>query len=1050
MRTPRQMRWILLLGSIFIHLATWAQERTVTGRVTDVKDGSALPGVGVLLQGTTRGAVTDVQGNYSIMVPETGAVLIFSMVGMKQQIMEVGAQTTVDVALAEETKNLSEVVVTALGIEKESKGIGYSATKVEGSEIVNSRETNMVSGLSGKVAGVQVISSAGVPGASAKIIIRGNKSFTGENQPLFVIDGVPMDNSTTETNPGDNPFNPLLEQTAYSNRGIDINPDDIESMAVLKGPAASALYGIRAGNGAIIITTKRGRKGMKPQITLSTSLDVAQVNKLPELNQKYSQGTYYAANDSSAYMPYDVGPDGLYGTADDVFGGVSSSWGPAISTLPGVKSHDNADEFFRNAYTWNNNLSIAAGNESSSVRFSVGRLTQNGIVPNTDFTRNSLRLTAQTDLGKKFNLFATANYVQSGGLRAQQGSNLSGVMLGLLRAPASFDLAAGYEQPQNGAMRTYFAAYDNPYWTVNKNTFKDNNNRFLGNFALTYNPLDWVKLTYRAGADMYSDQRKGHFAVGSNNTPAPTGEITENTLVHQEYYADLLISANKKIGQKTNVGLTLGNNINQITNQNTYARGRNLAIPNFYNLSNTSERYADESTTRRRSAAFFYDANVAYNSFIFFGTTGRYEYSSTFGPNQRAFFFPSANASVVLSELSQLKGIKSLSFLKIRAAVAQSANSPSPYSANSYYNQPFFTDGFTNGFSFPYQGVNGYGKSNVIGNTNLKPEVTTGTEFGLDIRFIEDRIKLDVTYYNQVSRNVLLQRPVAYSSGYAAFWDNGGEIENKGWEILLGLTPVKTENFVWDISTNYTKNENKVNKLVGTLEEFELETGFGNPAAYAALGQPYGALYGTTWERNDKGQLIIGDDGLPIQSVTLSNLGSAYPDWMMGIRNTFTYKGVTLSALLDIRSGGKIWNGTGARLNRLGASKASEDREKSFVIPGVKESDGTPNDIEISAFDYWSSYKGDAGAATENFIQDGSWVRLRELSLSYQIKKLPFLKEGQSIEITATGRNLWLSTDYTGVDPETSLTGAGSNIGGFDYFNMPNTKSYNFGLKFNL
>jgi len=1050
MRTNKHDIWLILLLCIIGHFPAWAQ-RTVTGKVTDAKDGSGLPGVGILLKGTTSGTSSDATGNFSLSVPETDAVLIFSMMGMKAKEIEVGAQTNINISMDEDVKNVKEVVVTAFGIEKETKGLGYSATKINGSELVNSRETNMVNGLAGKVAGVQVISSGGSPGASAKIILRGNKSFTGENQPLFVIDGVPMDNSTTETAGQDNPFNPLLEQVNYSNRGIDINPDDIENITVLKGPAASSLYGVRAGNGAIIITTKRGKKGQKPQITFSTSIDVAQVNKLPKLQKKYAQGYYDADSNQFYFDTYDPGADKLFGTNDDVSYGIPRAWGPTVSSL-GLKSTDNAKDFFRNAYTYNTNLSISAGNENSSVRLSIGRMNQNGIVPNTDFSRTSLRLTAQTDLGKKFTLFGTANYVQSGGLRAQNGSNLSGVMLGLLRAPVSFDLSKGYEQAENGAMRTYFVGYDNPYWTVNKNTFKDINNRFLGNFALTYDPLDWLKLTYRVGTDMYSDQRKGHFAVGSNNTPDPTGEITENTLLHQELYADLIATASRKFSEKFFGSLTVGNNMNQITNQNTYARGRNLAIPNFYNLSNTSDRYADESTTRRRSAAFYYDANVSYNNMYYLGVTGRYEYSSTFGPNQRAFFFPSVNGSIVLSEIKALKNFKNLSLLKVRAAVAQSANTPAAYSAFSYYNQPFFTDGFTNGLSFPYNGYNGYGKSNLIGNTGLKPEITTGTEFGADIRFFDDRLKLDVTYYNQVSTNVLLQRPIPYSTGHSAIWDNGGEIVNKGWEILLSGSPVKSKNFEWDISVNYTRNRNEVKRLIAGLKEFELETGFGTPAAYAAIGKPYGALYGTTWERNEKGELIIDDDpsnyGLPKQSVTVSNLGSAYPDWTAGIRNTFTYKNLSLSALLDIRQGGKIWNGTEARLNRYGASEQSQDREKTYIIPGVK-ADGTANDIAISAFDYFANYKGD-GAATEMNIQTGSWVRLRELSLAYLIKKIPFLKPGQTIEITATGRNLWLQTSYTGIDPETSLTGAGSNIGGFDYFNLPNTKSYNMGIKFNF
>ena len=345
--------WLILLLCLVGQLSAWAQ-RQITGKVTDAKDGSGLPGVGILLKGTTTGTSSDAQGNYTLSVPETDAVLIFSMVGMKKQVITVGAQTVIDVVLQEEVKDMKDVVVTAFGIERETKGLGYSATKIGGSEIVNSRETNMVNGLAGKVAGVQVISSGGSPGASSKIILRGNKSFTGENQPLFVIDGVPMDNSTSETSGQDNPFNPLLEQVNYSNRAIDINPDDIENVTVLKGPAASSLYGVRAGNGAIIITTKRGKKGQKPQITFSTTLDIAQVNKMPKLQMKYAQGNYIASIDSSEYVTYDPGPDNLFGTIDDGSGGVPRNWGPKISDL-GLKATDNVKDFFQTAYTYNTN-----------------------------------------------------------------------------------------------------------------------------------------------------------------------------------------------------------------------------------------------------------------------------------------------------------------------------------------------------------------------------------------------------------------------------------------------------------------------------------------------------------------------------------------------------------------------------------------------------------------------------------------------------------------------------------------------------------------------
>ncbi|SFC19300.1 TonB-linked outer membrane protein, SusC/RagA family [Flexibacter flexilis DSM 6793] len=990
--------------------------KTVTGKVTSALDGSPLPGVNVVVKGTTQGVISDVDGKYSIEVPSVGGTLVFSFVGMNTSEVAVGDNATINLAMETDIAQLSEVVVTALGIEREKRSVGYAVTQVGGSQLTNSRETNMVQALAGKVAGVQVMGGGGTPGASSKIILRGNKSF-GDNQPLFVIDGIPMDNSTDASNAGDNPYEPTLEQVNYSNRAVDINPNDIESMTVLKGPAAAALYGVRGGNGVIMITTKKGKFGQKTRVDINSSIDFSQVNKLPDLQTTYGQSD-----------------------------GSPQSWG-AKNTQAGV---NNAEKFFKTGVTTSNDVAITSGTEKNSYRLSVGHLHQDGIIPTTNFSRFTARLTAQSELRKDLTASTTVSFTNSGGRRAQQGSNASGVMLSLLRAPSSFDLLDAYNHPNaDGSQNNYWAGYDNTYWSLHHNPFKDNNKRLIGNISLNYTPMDWLKVTYRLGLDNYTDYRRGIYDIGAHNSAeVANGQITENYKRHLEIYSDLIISANKEFTEKIHGSLSLGNNINQRENSDLYSRGRGFSIDNFFNMNNAASFYSSQYDERIRSAAFFYDGNISYNNMLFIGSTGRQEYSSTFGPNRRHFFFASATGSFVFTELEAIKNSNITNFGKLRLSYARSANTPSAYDWIKYpYKQPSFADGYTNGFSLPYLGTNGYGHSNTIGNPDLKPEFTAGPEVGLEVNFLKDRIKADVTYYNQKTTDIILESPASPSSGYTAKLSNAATIVNKGWEISLSGTPVKTKDFDWTIDVNYTRNRNEVTALAKGVSEQELASGFEDARIFAIVGKPYGSIYGTKWQRDSNGKIIVGANGRPLKTTTLYDLGNPYPDFIMGIRNTFTYKDFKLSALLDIHQGGKMWNGTNARLNRFGvsAASASVDRSQMMVVDGVKE-DGSKNDIQITPQEYYTYYKGDLGAVEEN-VQDISWVRLREVSLGYTIRKIKYV---QAVDITFTGRNLWLKSNYVGMDPETSLTGAGSNYNGIDWFGMPNTKSYNIALHITL
>ncbi len=1043
---------------ILFQVALFAQSRAIKGTVKDSKTNETLPGVTVLVEGTTTATTTDAKGEYTINVEGEGKKLIISSVGYITQTVPAD-KDVIDIAFAVNTTLLKETVVTALGVSKEKKSLGYAISEVKGDELAKSGEQNVIQGLASKAAGIQVTGSGGTPGASSKITIRGNSTFTGENQPLIVVDGSPIDNGTNTVNSGDNPFNANLNGVNNSNRALDINPDDIESVTILKGPAAAALYGARAGAGAILYTTKKGKYKKGLGVTYGSSVEMQWVNKLPETQNKYAQGDWVGG--VPKYQTADPGPDNVYGTGDDVSGGTPRSWGPTIASL-GMQSHDNAKSFFQRGTTYTNNLSIDGGTDKTMYRLSLGNVNNKGIVPNTYLKRNTIRLNAEHKLSDKLTSGISISYANTRSQLPQNGSNLAGVMLGLLRAPASYDIT-DYKY-SNGFNKTYNAAYDNPLYTANENPFNQNVNRVYGNTYLNYHPLTWLDVTYRLGLDNYSDYSRQVYAVSSNGNDGGdrSGQINYNTLNSMTINSDLLLTARKNFGDNIHSSLTVGNNIFHSDYKSVFARGNTLSVPEFYNISNASTRYSNNGQTTRRTYAGFFDAAVDYKSMVFLGVTGRNEWSSTFGSKKNNFYYPGVNMAIIISEM--LKFPKWFSFAKVRAAYAESGISPSPYSSKTYYGTPIYTDGFTNGLTFPYLGNNGYAISNSIGSTALKPERVKGQEYGVDLRFFEGRLNLDVTYYSQKTIDILVARPVAPSSGFSSLFSNSGQMSNKGWEIMLTGTPVERKNFRWDIGVNWAKNTSKVLSLAEGVKEVSIESAFTSIGSYAIVGQPYGAFYGSKWQRNADGKLIIGANGLPVVDPISQNLGNPYPDWLAGIRNTLTYKKISFSFLWDIRKGGKIYNGTNMRMNNVGTSKESEAREQTYVIDGVKSAGKDPNTgLEIASTtantqvidgrNYFRNYLGDGlgtGSAAEYAIQDGGWVRLRDISLSYRLDLSGKVKYVQYLDFSVSGRNMLLFTKYKGVDPETSLTGAGSNLQGFDYFNNPGTKSIFFGIKLGI
>jgi len=993
-----------------------AQTTPITGTVVD-GNGESVIGASVVVKGTTIGTVTDIDGKFSLNVPADNNMLVFSLVGMKP--IEQRAAASMRVVMQEDSKILDEIIVTGLGIRKSEKGLGYSVSKISADDMVRSGESNVIQGLAAKTSGLMVTSSSGTPGASSKIVLRGYASFSGDNQPLIVIDGVPMDNNTNFFKAGDDPYNQTLAGVQTANRAIDLNPEDIESVSVLKGPAAAAIYGQAAGNGAIIYTTKKGKARKGLGIDYSSSVEFSNVSKLPKIQKRYGQGS-----------------NGKYSNQ------TSASWGEDL-TQTGSQIYDNIDDFFETGHTFINNLSIDGGGEKTTFRASINATNMTGIIPESEMNRYSVRLTSDTQLSNWLTVGGTMSYTNTKSTLMQNGSNTSGIMLTLMRMPVDFH-GKDYFDQDTQTQKSYLATYDNPFFSAKYNPFKEETDRFLGNMYTDIKLNDVFSVNWRVGLDAYSTTGRQIYAYDAkgNDYGDGTGQLNQSKYNYRNLYTDFLVKFNTHFGSEKqfNVAGLVGFNYNYKQGERTFERGRGLAIPGFYGFSGMKEHYLSDRNWYRDSKAIFADATIDYKSLVFLSMTARYEWSSTFGKDAGGFFYPKVDASYVFSHL--LGDDSVLNYGKVRVAYANVGISPLVYTDRMYYSAPFIADGMTSGFSFPYLGQSGYALNNVLTGKDLKPERNIGKEIGLDLRFLDGKLNLEGTFYNQTSKDLLIEQPLAPSSGFSANYINIGEIQNQGWEVTLSGEPIRTSNFSWNVAVNWSKNNSEVKKLAPGVDELSIGVGFVTPKSYAIVGQPYGVFYGTKFKRDNAGNLLINpESGLPTPDSQMQKIGDPNPDWLMNINNSFTYKDFTFSFLIDIRQGGDLWSGTVTSLHSLGKSKESGDREREYIIPGVYD-DGSVNNKPISASQYFGAgYKGYNGS--EMSIEDGSWVRVRAINLSYRFN---FLKKNPSfpvryLEVGTTLRNMILFTDYKGVDPETSMTGAGENLSGYDFFNNPGTKS---------
>ena len=1086
---------LIVMGSLNL----FAQTRIITGTVKD-SQGEAIIGASIIVKGTTIGTYSDGDGNFSLAVTPDAKVLLIRYLGMKSQEITLGSSNTLDVKMEEDVLGLDEVVVTAIGVSKEKKALGYSVQDVGGDALTQAGQSNALTALSGKVAGLSIIQSSGSPGSSVDIRLRGATSLTGDNSPLIVVDGVPLDNSQNFSGNPDDLSNNYLQSVNNSNRAVDINPDDIESVTVLKGPAATALYGISAANGALIITTKKGGKkvGGGVNVTYTTNLTFDKVNKLPALQSMYAKGS------GGAIRSYESGSSGSWGAAADTLmwdpnqttqfnknGELIGKTGAPSDAIP-FTPFDNAGTFFQTGQTWENNLALSGGNDNSAFRFSFSSLKQDGIVPLANFKRYTAKMSGSTKLSSKLSTSGSATFSNSGGRRVQQGSNLSGLMLDLLRTPISFDNTNGATDPSDpsayllsdGNQRNYRggsynpAYYDNPYWTINQCPFNDNVNRVYGYGQVDYLPASWLTLTYRLGTDNYSDYRKQFFAIHS--AAFHGGQIFIQQFNYFHVNSDVLATVTKKFSDDLDGGLTIGQNMYSQRSKSLYTEGNDLIFSDFQNMSVASTVLTRESASRYRTSAGYAAGNLSFKNMLYLNLTARNEMSSTLPKEKNTFFYPSASLGFVFTEALGMSTNKILPYGKIRASWASVGKDAPPYSLESYYDQAAFSDGWTPGIPFPVDGVVGYSNSYILGNPQLKPEKVNSTEFGVELKFLNNRIGIDATYYASKSLDQILATPVPGSSGYQYMYQNTGELTNNGIELMLTTTPVKTKNFKWDLNFNWSTNKSMVVSLGDTSIKSLFLGGFEGSAIYAVVGEEYGSIYGGRWLRDGNGNVVIDDDpnsgnyGYPIVDNQVGVIGNVNPDWIGGLNTGFTWKDmISLSATVDIRKGGDIWNGTKGALtffgrtpNTVSALETPSEAtnwlryDTAHVFEGVKghvDADGNlvlgdgANDVSVPLDQAWFQGNGGGfGSQAEDFVEDGSYIKLRELSLTYTLN--PKMLKGTPIaglDISFIGRNLWLHTNYTGIDPETSLTGSG-NSQGMDYFNMPNTKSYGFSLRLTL
>lgn len=1081
----RLMLCILGLLSAGIGHAQNAHE--VSGRVVDAESGNGIPGVNVVLKGTNFGSVTDVSGQYSIQLPDGNGTLVFSFVGYAPQEVAVGLRSTINVTLEQEATFMNEVVVTALGIEREKQSLGYATQEVSGEDLLDAPESNFTSMLSGKVAGLDIKANAGV-GGSTRVILRGESSlnFNG-NQPLFVLDGVPINNNINNTSAAD-----------FGNGAAEINPADIESVNVLKGPAASALYGARASNGVIIITTKSGKSRKGVGISVNSGVTFETILRLPRFQNSFGGGN------SGLFEGSNFGYQGnLAAIPNGVQDGFDESWGPRLNygpkraqfdspttngyrggdvhvadrgdiiPTPWVSHPDNVRDFFELGNTLFNNVAVTGGNETSNFRVSFTNMDQKGIVPNNDLQRNTVAVNAGSQVSEKLRADLSLNYVKTeSSNRPDQGYGRNTPMYFMLWMTRQVNMNSmrDYWQPGLEGIQqfqyNYGENHNNPFFYQYENTSSQNKDRLIGNFSLTYDFTESLSLMVRTSTDVSIDHRA--FKHAWSSVENLKGRYSINDIYEEERNTDFLLRYDVK--RKGMFGAVLSVGGNRRDNKGRYVNvvAPELTIPGIYNLDNSAAAIlSDERNYQKRVNSVYGLAQFDYNNIVFLDLTARNDWSSTLPPENNSYFYPAVSASVLLDEL--FNAPDAIDLVKLRLGWAQVGNDTGPYSLYSTY-----------GAQLPWGSTPVLSESGTLRNPQLKPESIDTWEIGINTSLLQQRVNLDVTYYDIRSRDQILPLALAESTGYGSRVINAGEIKSTGIEVMLNATPVLLSNSLrWDIGINFARNRSEVISLAPGIPAY-VQTAPGEEATVEArVGERMGAIYGPGFERVPdgpmKGQIIIASNGLPIKTTNPIHLGNFNPDWTAGASTSLGFKGFSAHVLFDIRQGGvfvsRFYNkGMGAgilyesAIERAAREPGTEyDPEQLYYHEGAAlNDDGTysPNRISTDGTASEGIYGTTARAYykqyhdhnSESQLFDASFVKLREVSLGYTIPQdLLGNAPLRDVRISLVGRNLKLWTDNPHFDPETAMaTEGGGLVPGFENMSLPSTKSYGFNLSFKL
>ena len=1067
---------ILLITSLCLAVfcQAFAQNRTVIGTVTAKDDGLPIPGVTVKVKGTQNGTQTNASGKYSIIVPQN-AILVFSFLGYISTEQTVTAAGELNIALTAETRGLSEVVVTSQGIKREKRTLGYSAPTVSASELTQGENPSVLTSLTGRVAGVNITSASNTPGGSTRIVLRGGSSITGNNQALLVVDGVPIDNSSVVAGASS------LTAVDFGNRGNDIDPNDIASITVLKGPAAAALYGSRASNGALMITTKSGaNRAKKMEITLNSTNTFSSVLKLPTFQNEYGQGYMSGSATSPGYVT------GIDDASDNFswggpFTGKTEPWGQEIDGVTQTKPYsalpNNIKDFFTTGYAADNSVGISSGDDKNNFYLGLNSLNSNGIYPGSydTYDKYGVRFNGKATLANHFTASINFNYNKIQANVPSGGQNANGIWNSLMQTPRDIpintmgDLNNKYNgyNPITNTYGFYGAFVLNPYWQLQNFSNLDDVNRVTGDVNLAYKPLDWLTIVERIGADSYSDRRKlitpkydfnpadesgaGLWIPETNNGSYEVDQLNVNEVVH-----DLMVTATHRFGKDFNTSLLLGNNIRErstTTNFTSTNTSGGLIVPGWYNLENSNGpvNIITDNISNQRLVGFYADLNLSYKEYLFLEGTLRNDRSSTLPVNNYSYWYPSVSGSFVFSELLKNTFFNDfLSYGKLRSSFAQVGSDTNPYELKTIYASTVVSGSFGN-TKFPFGNVPALQVGSTLGNATLKPEQTTSFEIGTELAFLQSRLSVDFSYYVNDSKNQIISIPIPNSTGYGFNTVNAGEVQNKGIELTLSGTPIKTNDLTWDLFGTFTKNNSDVLSLPNGVSQVVIG-GFNGMGIVAAKGHPYGEFYAVTNQTDAQGRTIVNKTtGQPIPTTTAQYLGSYQPKYQASLGTNIKYKGFSLNVLFDVKHGGVLYSDTKSLTDFVGTAAETGGPRYGNPFPNSVTLDANgksvPNTtVPYSVYNYFTSVISNTPGM---YVVDASYVKMRSATISYtfnktQLRSLPF----GALTVGIFGNNLFLWTPKSNayVDPEVNSSGAG-NEQGLDFAGTPSVRNYGINLK---